>query len=508
MRHETSLCMAHASDTPDRKSHQNRAPSLDATLLCACSIESAPTEQHADRSLRCVTGRPRWPRARALTIYPRGWPTSVISTAGQDTRTFPRQANTATRSAQHTIITRRYCMFDSSVAGRDPRVRPWAASFDEEAWIDLVARVRHTRWPSMPDDPDWSLGSDPKYLRNLADYWASEFDWAASLASANRHSWFETRLKGPTDSTPVTVRFIHVRAAASGRTTRTSTPILLCHGWPDSAWRYSDVIDRLSDPAAFGGDPSDAFDVVVPDMPGFGYSALPDGVSLNALDVARLWIQLMRELGYSRYVVAGGDIGSSVSRFVALEDSAHAMGVHRMDAGVPVFTGSPQELTDEEREWMADAAAWGGTEGAYAALHRTKPGTAAVALSDSPIGLAAWIVEKLRFWGDTTEFDMPFSPDAVLSLVTTTWMNNSIGPAMRMYRANAKIPASEHARRVEVPSGFSLFAGDLLAPPRSWLERIANVVRVTYPERGGHFAPREVPELYAEELRDFVRSLG
>jgi len=174
--------------------------------------------------------------------------------------------------------------------------------------------------------------------------------------------------------------------------------------------------------------------------------------------------------------------------------------VHRTDGGLPVYTGDPADLTPEEREFIAGGQAWGAGEGAYAAMHRTKPQTAAVGLTDSPAGLAAWIVEKLRSWSDRS-----LTRDEILTNLTIYWLTGTIGSSMRMYRANSAIPVEQHARRVEVPSGFSLFPGDLVRPPRAWLDRTANVVRVTEPPRGGHFAPIEEPELYAQELRDFFR---
>jgi pimeloyl-ACP methyl ester carboxylesterase len=180
--------------------------------------------------------------------------------------------------------------------------------------------------------------------------------------------------------------------------------------------------------------------------------------------------------------------------------------VHRTDAGLPIYAGDPADLTEAERGWMKDAMAWGASEGAYAAMQRTKPQTAAVGLHDSPAGLAAWIVEKLWAWSDCDgDIERRFTKDEILSLVTIVWLTGTIGSSMRMYRANAAIPAEQHARRVEVPSGFAIFAGDVVRPPRAWLDRVANVVRATEPPRGGHFAAFEEPELYAHELREFFR---
>jgi pimeloyl-ACP methyl ester carboxylesterase len=214
----------------------------------------------------------------------------------------------------------------------------------------------------------------------------------------------------------------------------------------------------------------------------------------------------MTALGYQRFGAAGGDIGSHVSRYLALDCPDRVVAVHRTDAGVPVLTGDPGELTSEERAWLSDVAAWAAAEGGYAAIHRTKPQTAAVGLTDSPAGLAAWIVEKLRAWSDCGgDVERAFTKDEILTNVMIYWLTGTIGSSMRMYRANAAIPPAQLARRVEVPSGFSLFRGDIVRPPRAWLDRTANVVRVTEPARGGHFAPFEEPELYAQELREFFR---
>jgi pimeloyl-ACP methyl ester carboxylesterase len=253
------------------------------------------------------------------------------------------------------------------------------------------------------------------------------------------------------------------------------------------------VIPLLVDPA----DPADAFDVVVPDMPGFGYS---EGPVLDVVGVAGLWAELMTALGYDRFGAAGGDIGSGVSRFLALDHPGRVVAVHRTDGGMPIYTGDPANLAPEEREFIAGAQAWGASEGAYAAMHRTKPLTAAVGLTDSPAGLAAWIVEKLHAWTDTD-----LTADQILTNLTIYWLTGTIGSSMRMYHANSQVPLEQHARRVEVPSGFSLFPHDLVRPPRAWLDRTANTVRVTELPRGGHFAPIEEPELYAQELRDFFR---
>jgi pimeloyl-ACP methyl ester carboxylesterase len=379
-----------------------------------------------------------------------------------------------------------------------PRPEPFSPKADPTALEDLRARLRATRWPDAPEDAGWSLGTDLGYLRQLVAYWANEFDWTAQEEALARLPRWRLTLGG------LRIHYVHARAAATAA--GPALPLVLTHGWPDSFWRYTKVIPLLTDPAAHGADPADAFDVIVPDMPGFGYSDRPVGPLLDAIDVAGLWAELMTILGYPRFGAAGGDIGGHVSRYLGLDHPDRIVAVHRTDAGTAVHTGDLADLTPEERAMFETAATWAAAEGAYIAMHRTKPQTAAFGLTDSPAGLAAWIVEKLRAWSDNDgDVERSFTKDEILTNLTIYWLTSTIGSSMRMYRANGQIPAAQHARRVEVPSGFSLFAGDISHPPRAWLERSANVVRLTEPPRGGHFAAFEEPELYAEELRAFFR---
>ncbi|AYG84775.1 Soluble epoxide hydrolase [Streptomyces hundungensis] len=378
-----------------------------------------------------------------------------------------------------------------------PGPEPFISQTAPSALDDLRTRLRATRWPDAPEDAGWALGTDLGYLRDLVAYWADGFDWPAQEAALARLPRFRVPVGG------LGIHYVHARAVGPAGPV---LPLVLTHGWPDSFWRYSKVIPLLTDPAAHGGDPADAFDVVVPDVPGFGYSQRPTGAPLDSIAVAGLWAELMSVLGYERFGAAGGDIGSHVSRYLALDHPDRVVAVHRTDAGIPLFTGDPEELAPEEREWLAEVAGWGAAEGAYAAMHRTKPQTAAFGLTDSPAGLAAWIVEKLRSWSDCEgDIERSFTRDEILTNITIYWLTETIGSSMRMYRANAAIPPAQLARRVDAPSGFSLFQGDVVRPPRGWLRRVANTTYATEPERGGHFAPFEEPESYAEELRAFFR---
>ena len=240
---------------------------------------------------------------------------------------------------------------------------------------DLRRRLRATRWPDAPEGSEWSLGTDVRYLRELTGYWADGFDWSAEESVLGRLRHFRIELEG------IGIHLVHERAVGGP-----AMPLLLNHGWPDSFWRYLKVIPLLTDPGAHGGDPADAFDVIVPDMPGFGASDAPPE-PLDSIAVARLWSQLMTSLDYERFGTAGGDIGSHVSRYLALDFPDRVVAVHRMDAGLPVYTGDRSDLTAAELAWRDGGPAWAATEGAYAAIHRTKPQTAAFGLTDSP---SAW----------------------------------------------------------------------------------------------------------------------
>lgn len=373
---------------------------------------------------------------------------------------------------------------------------PFAPRADPAALDDLRRRLRATRWPDVPEDAGWSAGVDVAWVRDLVRTWADDFDWPAREAELNRLPRYRVRVGG------LGIHVVHARAVGAPGP---ALPLVLTHGWPDSFWRFSEVVDLLADPGAHGADPADAFDVVVPDLPGFGYSDRLE-VPLDSIAVAGMWAELMTTLGYDRFGAAGGDIGSHVTRYLALDHPDRVVAVHRTDAGMPGPHVEAAAVTDEERAWIAEGARWVAAEGAYAIAHRTKPDTLAVGLTDSPAGLAAWVGEKLRSWsGGGGDPEGALTRDQILTNLTIYWLTGTIGSSMRMYRANAAIPPEQLARRVEVPSGFAIYPDDVVRPPRAWLERSANAVRISEPPRGGHFAPIEQPEAYARELREFFR---
>ena len=380
---------------------------------------------------------------------------------------------------------------------RADAVVPFAPRAEQTVLDELRRRLLATEWPDAPAGLGWSAGVDISELRDLVAYWADGFDWRAAEERLNRLPRFRTAIDG------LGIHFVHARADSDSPP---AMPLLLAHGWPDSFWRYSAVVPLLVDPGSHGGDPADAFDVVVPDMPGFGYSDRP-AETLDHIAVAGLWARLMDRLGYPRFAASGGDIGSSVVRWLALDHPDRVTAVHRTDA---VFTPDfdRDTLTAQERDWLGGLDRWEREEGAYEAMQATKPQTAAVGLTDSPAGLAAWIIEKLRAWSDRRpDGTSLIDRDAMLTNVTIYWMTGTIGSSMRMYRANEAIPEAERSRTIDVPTGYTLFPADIEPPaPDAWLARTTtDLVRVSRPDHGGHFAPIEDPELYATELRDFFR---
>jgi pimeloyl-ACP methyl ester carboxylesterase len=376
-------------------------------------------------------------------------------------------------------------------------VVPFAPRAEQAVLDELRRRLLATDWPDAPAGVGWSAGVDIAELRDLVAYWADGFDWREAEERLNRLPRFRTTIDG------LGIHLVHARASADSPP---AMPLLLAHGWPDSFWRYSEVVPLLVDPGAHGGDPADAFDVVVPDMPGYGYS---DRAShdLDLIGVAGLWARLMDRLGYPRFGASGGDIGSSVVRWLALDHPERIAAVHRTDA-VRTADFDPETLTAEERDWLSGRDRWEREEGAYGAMQSTKPQTAAVGLTDSPAGLAAWIVEKLRAWSDRRpDGTSLLTRDAMLTDVTIFWLTGTIGSSMRMYRAVEAMPEAEFARVIEVPTGYTLFPADVEPPaPNAWLARTTTDLRyVSWPDHGGHFAPIEDPELYARELREFFR---
>ena len=379
-------------------------------------------------------------------------------------------------------------------------IKAFTIAVGDDQLQDLSRRLRDARWPDALD-VGWDYGTEPAFLRRLTDYWHTGFDWRAQEASLNRMPQFTAELGG------LEIHFVHRRGQGPK-----AFPLILTHGWPGSFIEMERILPLLTDPGAHGADPADAFDVVVPSLPGYGFSARPTRPGCGPHHIAGLWAELMAGLGYEHYGAQGGDWGASVSTWLAFRFPEQVAGVHlNFIPGSflpPLGPGQPP-LTPEETAFRTMAAAWLDAEAGYGHIHGTKPQTLAAALADSPVGLASWIVEKFRAWSDCGgEVERAFSLDDLLTNISIYWFTNTIGSSMRLYRESRLRPVHFAAgERVLPPLGLAQFPLELPMPPRSWVERVFTVERWTHMDRGGHFAAMEAPDLLAAEIRDFFRPL-
>jgi microsomal epoxide hydrolase len=382
-------------------------------------------------------------------------------------------------------------------------ISPLHIEVSESVLTDLAVRLVATRLPHDKTD-DWSAGTNPTYLAQLVDYWRHDFDWRAQERMLARFPHF-------TSERHETLHFIHERGHGPA-----PLPLVLTHGYPDSFTRFLKLIPLLVDPAAHGGDPRDAFDVVVPSLPGFAFSSRPRN-DQALFHIADRWHELMTvELGYSRYGAHGGDWGSLVSEHLGRNHHGAVVGMHLTD--VPFWHGfrRPRDLDTDERAYLADMDEFQRLEGLYAMLQGTRPQTLADGLSDSPAGLLAWLLQFFERWSDCDgNIERAFSRDELLTNAMLYWATNTIGSSFRLYFdvAHAGAPRwileaiKQWVGGTKVPAGFAIFPHDILRPPRKWAERFFRVTHWTEMPRGGHFAALEQPDLLAEDIRAFFRPL-
>lgn len=364
--------------------------------------------------------------------------------------------------------------------------RPFAIDVPQDVLDDLRTRLERTRWPEAIPGAGWDYGANIDYVRELCDYWARDYDWRRHERELNRFPGFLAEVDG------VDLHFWHVRGEAPGR-----FPLLLIHGWPGSIYEFHALIDLLARPA----DGGPAFDLVVPALPGFGWSGKPRERGWGITRIAAAFDTLMtRELGYSRYGVQGGDWGGIISAKMASAHSDHVAAAHlNFTLGAP-----PKEMTDADREALKARDAFQAGETGYSNVQGTKPDSLTLAQSDSPAGLAAWVVEKFRTWGDTGgDIESRFSKDDLLTNLMFYWAPNSAASAARIYYEARRDPAAFTYPKVETPVGVAVFPGEPWRVPRSWAEERLNVQRWTEMPRGGHFAALEEPELLAADVREF-----
>ena len=375
-------------------------------------------------------------------------------------------------------------------------LRQFRVNIPQSTVSRLIARVKDTRLPDRLDASDWRYGANWDYIKALREYWVTEFDWRRAQTNLNRYPQFMARV-GEYD-----IHFYHVK----GQGPR-PLPLILTHGWPGSVFEFLEAISPLTDPARHGGSADDAFDVIVPSLPGFGFSSKP-AQPIGPPTTARLWHTLMtRVLGYTKFGAQGGDWGNTVTLALAREFPQSVAGIHLNATG-----GAPPagELTAEERTWQQTATAYRAQEIDYFNEQQRKPGTVAFALFDNPLGTAAWIVEKFKVWSDSgNDIESVFTKDQLLTNVMIYLVTDTVATAVWFYRGALDDRASPASGKLETPTGFASFPAEmpLLNPPRSILERSVNLVHYTKMPKGGHFACLEQPKLFVDDLRAFFRKV-
>jgi epoxide hydrolase len=369
---------------------------------------------------------------------------------------------------------------------------------DDAVLEDLRTRLALTRFPDQIEGTGWEYGTPIDYLRELVEYWRDGYDWRAQEARLNELAHFRTRIDGQS------IHFVHARSAHAD-----ALPLLMMHGWPGSIVEFLDVIPRLTEPEAHGGRAVDAFHVIVPSLPGYGFSEPTRTPGWDIRRIARAFVDLMDRLGYARYGAQGGDWGAQLATRIGSLDPEHCAGIH---VNLPVGSPPPEPapLTEEEQADLAAMGRFAGEEAGYAQVQSTKPQTLGVALNDSPAGLLAWIVEKFRTWSDCGgDPESVYTRDQLLTNVMLYWVTQTITSSARLYWESRRAGLwTELPEFVPVPTGVARYPREeILRFPRPWVERQYNVTHWAVMPRGGHFAAMEQPELFVEDLRTFFRTI-
>lgn len=387
------------------------------------------------------------------------------------------------------------CGYSSRRMPHMPAIRPFRIDVSQSVLEDLAHRLAATRWPGGLPGAGWDYGADPGYIRELCEYWRTGYDWRAQEAALNEHPGFLCEVDG------VDLHFWHVRGEREG-----AFPLLLIHGWPGSMFEFHRLVDPLTHPSRHGGNAADAFDIVVPALPGFGFGGKPQERGWGITRIANAFDRLMSdELGYPRYGVQGGDWGGIISSKMGSAHAGHVAGVHLNF----VFGQPPAEpMPDEDRALAASLAAFQAAETGYSAVQGTKPLSVAAAQADSPAGLAAWVVEKFRTWSDCDgNVESAFSKDTLLTNLMFYWAPNSIASAATIYFEARQDRLGFAYGRVDVPTAVAMFPKEPWHALRGWVEPRFNIVRWTEMPRGGHFAALEQPGLLLDDIRAFFATV-
>jgi pimeloyl-ACP methyl ester carboxylesterase len=372
---------------------------------------------------------------------------------------------------------------------------PFRIDVPDDTLADLRDRLARTRWPGEVDGAGWDYGTNLAYLRELCDWWRDGFDWRAQERALNQLPQFRATVDG------LGIHLVHVRGRGPS-----PFPLLITHGWPSSFVEFRKLVPLLADPAGHGGSQADAFDLVIPSLPGFGFSDAPRA-RYAYRRVPELWVRLMRGLGYERFGAHGGDLGGGVTARLGQRHPDAVAGIHVTNVYGSIGAGDPPP-TPAERAYLERQRQWDREEGAYGEIQATRPQTLAYGLHDSPAGLAAWIVEKFRAWSDCDgDLERVISKDELLTNLTVYWATGTIASSFLPYWDTRNDPDPRPWLPIGVPCGIAIFPRDLDRPPREFAERSYNVRRWTEMPRGGHFAALEQPELLAADIRAFFRDL-
>ena len=384
-------------------------------------------------------------------------------------------------------------------------MRPFEIKIPQEQLDDLKQRIAATRWPDEIPDAGWTRGVPVGYLKGLAEHWGTAFDWRAAEARLNSFPQFLTEIDG------ANVHFLHVRSPEPD-----ALPVILTHGWPGSFAEFLDIIGPLTDPASYGGDRADAFHVVIPSIPGYAFSGPTRQAGWDVPHVADAWKELMRSLGYQRYLVQGGDWGSPISLRLGLADPEHVAGVH-INMCVTLPPQDPEAIAQLDESDLARLQFAGHFQQdgmGWQKIQSTRPQTLAYGLTDSPVGQLAWIAEKFKEWTDSTDSpEDAISRDDLLTNVTIYWLTATAGASAQLYYESTHLDADFFRTwggpwPLSMPVGVAVFPKDAVRPIRSWAEKILpTLTHWTEFSRGGHFPAMEQPVLLVEDIRTFARTL-
>jgi pimeloyl-ACP methyl ester carboxylesterase len=381
-----------------------------------------------------------------------------------------------------------------------PKPVPFRLEVDQGAIEDLQQRLARTRFPEQPPGEPWVTGTDTAYMRELVTYWRETFSWPDQVARLNEFPQFTVELSG------IDLHYLHVPGKGPN-----PCPLLLSHGWPGSVFEFLDIIPRLTDPARFGGDPADAFTVIAPSLPGYGLSFSPGQPRFSVEAMADCFASLMSDvLGYKRFAAQGGDWGASITSRLGVAYPERLIGMHLNMMPLPRDPEKANTSTAEGRVYFDNLADWLKEGTGYSAIQGTKPQTLAFGLSDSPVGLAAWIIEKFRSWSDCHgDVEAVFSKDHMLANISLYWFTGAIGSSFWPYYARMHGGWQiTDGTIITVPAAFAAFPAEMVRPPRSLAEQtFTNLQRWTVMPKGGHFAAMEQPEALAQDVRSFFRPL-